>query len=160
MVIVKASGQTPTERFLSSLCDRSFLKLWSYANPYKDDGKELCDVLAVFDEHVFIFFDKESRRFETSLREVLTTWQRWKNDAVYKQIKTAHGAARYILSGRPIYLDEKQRVPFPINFSRQNCVIHKIIVAHGAKAACLAFSDHNVYGSLGISYSDQAICDE
>jgi len=31
-------------------------------------------------------------------------------------------------------------------------VIHKIVVAHGAKEACLAASDVNVYGSLAISY--------
>lgn len=31
-------------------------------------------------------------------------------------------------------------------------IVHKIIVAHGARTACEKFSNANVYGSLGISY--------
>jgi len=42
----KSAGVTPTERLLADFCERSFLKLWSYPNPYKDDGHELCDLLA------------------------------------------------------------------------------------------------------------------
>jgi hypothetical protein len=61
MAIVKSSGVTPTERLLADLCEKSFLKLWSYPNPFKDDRKELCDLLAVFENHVFIFFDREGR---------------------------------------------------------------------------------------------------
>ena len=34
----KSSGVTVTERMLAEFCERSFLKLWSYPNPYKDDG--------------------------------------------------------------------------------------------------------------------------
>lgn len=33
----KGSGVTATERLLAEFCERSFLKLWSYPNPYKDD---------------------------------------------------------------------------------------------------------------------------
>jgi hypothetical protein len=57
MAIQKSSGQTQTERYLS-------LGLWSYANPFKADGKELCDLIAVFENHVFLFFDRESRKFD------------------------------------------------------------------------------------------------
>ena len=59
MKIIKSEGVTPTERLLADLCDRSFLKLWSYPNPFKEDKDELCDLLAVFENHVFIFFDRE-----------------------------------------------------------------------------------------------------
>ena len=51
MVTIKSEGVTPTERLLSDLCERSFLKLWSYPNPFKDDRDELCDLLAVFENH-------------------------------------------------------------------------------------------------------------
>lgn len=54
-------GVTPTEDLLASLCANSFLRLWSYANPHKDDGHEFCDVIAVFGDHVFIFFDREKQ---------------------------------------------------------------------------------------------------
>lgn len=33
-------------------------------------------------------------------------------------------------------------------------IVHKIVVAHGAKEACERFADANVYGSLGISYAN------
>lgn len=39
--IKKSVGVTATERMLAEFCERSFLKLWSYPNPYKDDGHEL-----------------------------------------------------------------------------------------------------------------------
>ena len=60
MTLTKSSGVTTTERLLAEFCDRSFLKLWSYANPFKDDKNELCDLLAVFGNHVLIFFDRKS----------------------------------------------------------------------------------------------------
>jgi hypothetical protein len=46
MAIQKSFGQILTEQYLSHLCDRTFLSLWSYANPFKEDGKELCDLFA------------------------------------------------------------------------------------------------------------------
>lgn len=56
----KAGGVTATDRLLADFCERSFLKLWSYPNPHKDDGHELCDLLAVIGDTVFIFFDREN----------------------------------------------------------------------------------------------------
>jgi hypothetical protein len=53
--VVKSDGVNDSERLLADLCEKSFLKLWSYPNPFKDDRKELCDLLAVFENHVFIF---------------------------------------------------------------------------------------------------------
>ena len=55
----KSAGVTATERMLAEFCERSFLKLWSYPNPFKDDGHELCDLLAVFGDSVFVFFDRK-----------------------------------------------------------------------------------------------------
>ena len=85
-------GVTTTEEILYSLCQDTFLRLWSYANPFKDDGKEFCDLIAVFEDHVFIFFDRESRRFDGATQDFLVTWKRWKKEAVDKQVKTALGA--------------------------------------------------------------------
>ena len=99
-MISKSQGQTRTERVLSDLCDRTFLKLWSYANPFKDDGKELCDLLAVFENHVFIFFDRESLKFFRSKKDQILIWERWKKEAIEKQIKTSIGAEKYIKNGR------------------------------------------------------------
>ncbi|MGA8494296.1 MAG: SEC-C domain-containing protein [Xanthobacteraceae bacterium] len=153
--ISKSQGQTPTEGLLSELCDKTFLKLWSYANPFKSDGKELCDLIAVFENHVFLFFDRESRTFDTSSKDISIIWERWKKTAIERQINTADGASRYLQRCRDdIYLDAKCTVRLPIKLADDNLVIHKFIVAHGAKDACHDFSPDNVSGSLAISYSD------
>jgi hypothetical protein len=62
----RSEGVTPSERYLKRLCDRSFLSLWSYPGVFRDqgrtngkgDGKEVCDLLVVFENHVIIFSDK------------------------------------------------------------------------------------------------------
>ena len=151
MGIDKPGGGTTTERLLSTLCEKTFLKLWSWPNPRKDDGKELCDVIAIFDSHVFIFFDRESKGLQNSRQDISVTWPRWKKEAIDKQIKTAGGAARYIRDGRPIFLDERRGQSFPGTIPN-NPIIHKIVVAHGAAEACKAYSRNNVYGSLAIVY--------
>jgi len=150
--IIKSSGVTPTERLLADLCDRSFLKLWSYPNPYKEDRNELCDLLAVFENHVFIFFDRENKALEKDDNDPMVNWNRWKKKVIDAQISTAHGAKNYIESGRGIFLDKDLTTPFPITINRDNMVVHKIIIAHGAKEACEKFSDDNIYGSLAVSY--------
>jgi uncharacterized protein YchJ len=150
--IVKSEGVTHTERLLAGLCDRSFLKLWSYPNPFKEDRDELCDLLAVFENHVFIFFDRENLAFSNEDKDPLVNWKRWKKKAIDSQTRTAHGAERYIQSGRNIFLDKDLKIPFPFNIDLEKMVVHKIIVAHGAKEACEKFSKDNVYGSLGVFY--------
>lgn len=150
----KSSGVTATERMLAEFCEKSFLKLWSYPNPYKDDGHELCDLLAVFGNYVFIFFDRENELSEDPDKNPKVLWDRWKRNVIDRQVKTAHGAERYIRSSRPICLDAKGTKPFPFAFDRDAVVIHKIIVAHGAKDACERASPQNVYGSLAITYTE------
>ena len=66
MATYKSKGLTESERYLANLCEKSFLSLWSYPNVFRDqgrkegkgDGKELCDLLVVFDRDVIIFSDK------------------------------------------------------------------------------------------------------
>lgn len=150
----KSTGVTATERLLADFCERSFLKLWSYPNPHKDDGHELCDLLAVFDNHVFIFFDRENVLPEASGTDSQVLWERWKRNVIDRQIKTAHGAERYIRSGRPIFIDPKREKPFPVVFDRGAAVVHKIVVAHGATEACERASPKNISGSLAITYTE------
>jgi hypothetical protein len=149
-----SGGVTATERLLAEFCEKSFLKLWSYPNPYKDDGHELCDLLAVFGDTVFIFFDRENKLPEVPHKDPQVLWDRWKRHVIDRQVSTAHGAERYIRSGRSIFIDAKREKPFPVPFDRAKSVIHKIIVAHGAKEACELASPQNVYGSLAITYTE------
>src|SRR5262249_10826310 len=147
MTIQKSSGLTLTERYLTHLCDRTFLGLWSYANPFKTDGKELCDLIAVFENHVFLFFDRESRKFDRADVDVQLTCERWKKEAITKQVRTAAGAERYVLNNRDqIFLDANRTMRLPIRIPVGDLHVHKIIAAHGAKEACEQFSSDNVYG--------------
>lgn len=151
--IKKSSGVTPTERLLADYCDSSFLRLWSYPNPYKDDGHELCDVLAVFENHVFIFFDRRAPlELDDDDAKFAVSWERWRRKVIDAQIRAAHGAERYIRSGRQVFLDGKGTTPFPLSLAPEKAIVHKIIVAHGASEACKAYSAENVYGSLAICY--------
>ena len=74
------------------------------------------------------------------------------------QIKSAHGAERYVRSGRPIFLDAKRTTPFPLAIHPEKAIFHKIVVAHGAKEACVRASDQNIYGSLAITYCETDSC--
>jgi hypothetical protein len=151
MPITKPTGVTSTERMLADLCEKTFLALWSYPSPTKDDGKELCDLLAVFDNHVFIFFDREGKQLASEDASDVD-WERWKRKVIEAQIVTAHGAERYIRNGRTVYLDRKMTTEFPIPINRDRIIVHKIIVAHGAKEACERSSPDNLSGSLAVSY--------
>ena len=90
MKIEKSHGVTRTEEILADLCEKTFLKLWSYPNPYKEDSKEMCDLLAVFENHVFVFFVREAHRFDKlkdtppSDKDLKTQWLRWKRQVIDK----------------------------------------------------------------------------
>jgi hypothetical protein len=152
MPIEKSKGQTPTEQTLARLCDRTFLKVWSYANPFKPDGKELCDLIAVFENHVILFFDRECRKFDGDV-ELQIAWRRWYKETISKQIATVNGAKRYLLDNADeVYLDAKCTTKLPIAIPTEALVVHKVIVAHGAAEACVAASEDNVSGSLAVIY--------
>ncbi len=153
MKIRKSVGTTRSEQTLASLCERSFLKLWSYPNPFKEDGKELCDLLVVFEDQVLIFFDRDADLPLTSAKEPQVLWDRWRKKVIDRQLNTARGAARFILNGGKIFLDARGELPFPLSLNLEKIKIQKIIVAHGAKEACLGASESNVFGSLAITYS-------
>lgn len=152
MEINKSEGVTPTEKLLADFCENTFLKLWSYPNPFNENRDELCDLLAVFENHAFIFFDRENLTLEDKSKDPEVNWRRWKKKVIDAQIRTANGAERYILNGRKIYLDQENTTLFPITLDLEKAIVHKIIIAHGAMEACKQSSSDNIYGSLAISY--------
>lgn len=96
-VLQRADGITPAERYLKRLCDRSFLSLWSYPGVYRDqghgakggDGKEVCDLLVVFQNHIIIFSDKDCAFPDTGNLEL--DWSRWYKRAVQKSAEQIWG---------------------------------------------------------------------
>jgi len=148
--VVKAEGVTESERYLAKLADKSFLNLWSYPSPFRDqkqaakgDGKELCDLLVVCDRHIIIFSEKTIKWPNGDLN---TAWCRWFRRAVQNSAKQAKGAERWIVEfPHRIFIDRECTIPFPIDFPEpEERIIHRVIVARGASQAC---QDHLAEGS-------------
>ena len=146
---------TSTERYLVRLAERSFLNLWSYPNPYRDqgqpdggDGKELCDLLVVCGRDIIIFSEKN---ITWSKGDVQTAWGRWARRALLDSTKQASGAARWISQfPHRIYLDSRCTQPFPIEIPEKGeAVIHRIVVARGAGEACKQYFGDGM-GSLRV----------
>ncbi len=152
------TAPTSSERYLSQLCDRSFLRLWSWPHVYRDqrgggdEGKEVCDLLAVFDRHVFIFSDKYCAFPDTGDPEL--DWARWFRRAVVKSSRQVLGAERWIRSHPDrLFLDPACSTPFPIELPEQSqAIYHRIVVAHGAGDRCRA--DMGGSGSLMLAPSE------
>ncbi len=148
--IVRSEGTTKSEQYLSKLCDRSFLNLWSYPNLFKSDGKELCDLLVVCGDHILIFSDKTIAW--PSVDNEQLAWKRWCKSAIMKSVDQIRGAERWI-SKFPdsIFLDQKctQRLPLQLPPIEQRKV-HGIVVALGAGEACREYFGEGI-GSLMIT---------
>jgi hypothetical protein len=138
-------GVTEAERYLATLCKRSFLSLWSYPGVYRDqgrfgarvgDGKEVCDLLVVFENHVIIFSDKNCKFGNSKSLEI--EWPRWYRKAVQKSAEQVWAAERWIRDyPDKLFLDRKCTFRFPINLPQvDQAIFHRIVVAHDASRAC------------------------
>lgn len=134
---------TASERYLAKLCRRSFLRLWSWPNVYRDQkfgratiGKEVCDLLVVFDHHVFIFSDKYCE-FPNS-GNVQQDWIRWFKKAILKSAIQVCGAERWLRSyPHRLFLDKFCKQKFPVILPpNTRTVFHRIVVAHGSSQRC------------------------
>ena len=153
--IAKAIGVTLTERHLAKLAERSFLNLWSYPNPYRDqgrpgsgDGKELCDLLVVCGRYIIIFSEKN---ITWPKDDVQIAWRRWAQRALLSSTRQARGAERRITEFPDrIFLDARCTQRFPIDLPEKGeAVIHRIVVARGAGEACKHHFDDGM-GSLRV----------
>ncbi len=129
-------GVTPSERYLDSLCQQTFLSLWSHPKLYKSDDKELCDLLVIFGNDIIMFSDKYCD-FPSSA-DLALAWKRWFKRAVIKSAHQAWGAERWIRSfPTKIFLDANRTQQFPLSIPDPvKTRFHIIVVAHGASQAC------------------------
>lgn len=143
--ITRASGSTPSERYLQALCERSFLKFWSHPCVYQDDGltkqgqgKELCDLLVVFGNDILIFSDKHCAFPDNP--DLHVAWTRWFKRAVLAGANQIYGAERRIKNfPNGLFLDPQCTRPFPFPLPPPECTrFHRLVVAHGASGACKA----------------------
>ena len=158
--LIRTEGITPAERYLKQLCDRTFLSLWSYPGLFRDQGvaaqgigKEICDLLVVFENHVIIFSDKDCQFPSTG--DIKTDWNRWFKKAVYKSAEQAWGAVRWIKSNpNRIFIDQKCSQPFPLELpDPEEASYHIVVVAHGCEERCRA----EIGGSGSLVINTEAI---
>lgn len=148
-------GYNESEKYLNSLCNRSFLSLWSYSNLFKQRGQELCDALVVVGNRVLIFSDKACQFKEDGSLDV--NWARWFRSAIEKSANQLWGAKNWIERHRDrIFLDPNCTIKFPINLSGiESFEFHLIAVAHGASSVCQSLWGGS--GSLIISNTVQGM---
>lgn len=117
-----------TEEITYNLCKKSFLSLWSYANPLRADGKELCDILVVFDPHIVVFSVKDVQFAEAV--DAFIASKRWERRAVKRSAKQIYNAERWITQSRSILTTDKKAILLP---DPKHAEIHRVAVALGSK---------------------------
>lgn len=140
----KLNMATESELYLNSLCQRAFLRLWSYASPYRDqgrtspnaDGKELCDLLVVIDRDVIIFSDKWCAFPESGNLDL--DWKRWRKKAIKESQKQILGAEKWLRKfPERIFQDRKcTETLFSTIPSSDQLRIHRVVVAHDSATRC------------------------
>jgi len=138
---VTKPGVTPSEAYLARLCGKTFLRMWSYPHLYKDqrkkrggDGKELCDLLVVFGEHLLIFSDKDIELREDA--DTAIAWSRWYRKAVLDSAGQVFGAERWLREHPDrVFTDPECARRLPVELPRSPRV-HRILTCRGASAAC------------------------
>jgi hypothetical protein len=132
---------TSSEEYLAQLCEWAFLSMWSYPHAYRDQGiaatgvgKELCDLLVVFGEHVLIFSDK--RVSYPCCQDPVDNWGRWYREAVLSSSRQVLGAERWLVNfPSRVYSDPKCKIPLPVTLP-DSPRIHRVLVCNGAADAC------------------------
>jgi hypothetical protein len=142
--IERPDGVTHAERYLKRLADRSFLTLWCHAGIYRDQGKtsptghgkEVADLLVVFENHVIIFSDKDCKYPDSG--QPLVDWSRWYRRAVEAGTNQVYGAENWIRRyPARLYLDRSCTQRFPVVLPPPGeTKFHRIVVAHGASRRC------------------------
>ena len=143
MPIERADGITESERYLKRLCDQTFLSLWSYPGVYSDEGlvkskqgEEVCDLLAVFENHIIIFSDKDCQ-FPNS-GNLAVDWKRWFKKSIQKSAQQLWGAEGWIKKyPERLFLDKLCTQRFPLYIPDiKTAKFHLIAVAHSSSARC------------------------
>ena len=138
-----AEPVTPSEGYLRELCNRTFLSLWSYPNPFRDqagsgqDGKEICDLLVIFENNIIVFSDKHCE-FPNSA-DLDRDWARWYRRTIEKSVRQLWGAERWIRAHPDrVFLDARCTRKFPLSLpATPATVFHRVVIAHGAAARCI-----------------------
>ena len=89
------------EDFLHNLASKSFITDWCYPSPLLPDGKELCDLLVIFDDIAIIWQVKDLK---------LQPDGKYKQGEVQKNLRQLSGARRQLFDlNKPITLANPRR---------------------------------------------------
>jgi hypothetical protein len=129
-----------SEEKLSSLAKKTFLSMWSYENPFYEQGKELCDILVIFGNDVVIISDKLNQFGNHP--EFAVNWKRWYKKAVSDSARQLRGARNHVRKfPEKIYVDAKVSSPLPLKLPPVGLMrIHLIAVANGCDDMCESIS--------------------
>lgn len=129
------------------LARRSFLRFWCFSNVYTDEGKrsesqtgkELADLVVVFDNKVIIFSDKHCEY--PSHQDSNVAWDRWYRKAIDKSVRQLLGAEKWLREhSKRLFLDSRCTISLPEFASIEpNTEIHLVAVTRGSAAACVKF---------------------
>lgn len=127
-----------SEQFVHDICKKSFLSLWSYANPLGKASKELSDVLIVCDPDVIIISVKDIRITDSG--NISTDWNRWRKRAIDASINQIYGAERWIEgASHVVRSDSSVGIALPEKKVRR---VHRVAVALGGEGkAPIRFGD-------------------
>lgn len=157
--LADSEGVNESERILTQLCRKSFLRLWSQTNVFTDEGfkdgkggtKELCDALVVFGDDVIVFSDKHVA-FQVA-NDLKIAWPRWYKRAVRDSCRQLHGAKSWLqrFPGRA-FQDPKCTQPLPVPVpSGASVRFHLVAVTRGSQKAALAHNHGEGLGSFALS---------
>lgn len=119
------------------------------------DGKEVSDLLVVFENHIIIFSDKHIHFEKTEPVEI--GWSRWFRKAVLKSAQQVWGAERWIRQfPNRLFLDKQCKTPFPIQVpDPAKATFHRVVVAHDASRFCREY-----FGGSGSLMLDSGVVGE
>lgn len=142
-----SQGLTDSEKFVTSISERAFLKLWTHPNPIGKKGKELCDCLIVCGNHIIIISVKEIKYKDTG---DTTGWERWIKSAIEKSASQVWGAERWLSNSSSFERHDGRIVDLP---PLKNRIFHRISVSLGGERKITTKS-----GDLG--HGTVHVCDE
>lgn len=134
---------TPSEKYVASLCRKSFLPFWSFSNPIGKKNKELCDVLVVCGNYILIISVKDIQVSNHTDENI--QYDRWVKKAVENSAKQIYGAERFLMHTDEVFTrNRKNKIPLPPKAYR---FIVRIAIAFGSKNTFPL-----PYGDLGQGY--------
>lgn len=151
-VLPSSGGVNASERYLSQLCSRAFLYLWTYPNLFTDEGiskngigKELADVTIVFGNDVILFSDKACSLDIAQPLDI--AWGRWYRKAIEKSVRQLHGAMNWLKrTPERVFLDKEcSQRPTVVIPTAENARFHLIATTRGTApiVRAIAKANHN-----------------